>query len=87
MHFTEYILAIEVNEKNHTDRLKTIEEREKKTKEYFVKLLELILMQKSLTLVKLVKCTITLLNQLKKFKRYNFKSKCLRHNAKKYCHY
>ena len=52
--------------KNHTDRLKTIEEREKKTKEYFVKLLELILMQKSLILVKLVKCTITLLNQLKK---------------------
>ena len=66
MHFTEYILAIKVNEKNHTDRLKTIEEREKKTKEYFVKLLELILMQKSLILVKLVKCTITLLNQLKK---------------------
>lgn len=87
MHFTEYILAIKVNEKNHTDRLKTIEEREKKIKEYFVKLLELILMQKSLILVKLVKCTITLLNQLKKFKRYNFKSKCLRHNAKKYCHY
>ena len=87
MHFTEYILAIKVNEKNHTDRLKTIEEREKKTKEYFVKLLELILMQKSLILVKLVKCTITLLNQLKKFKRYNFKSKCLRHIAKKYCHY
>ena len=66
MHFTEYILAIKVNEKNHTDRLKTIEEREKKTKEYFVKLLELILMQKNLILVKLVKCTITLLNQLKK---------------------
>ena len=66
MHFAEYILVIEVNEKNHTDRLKTIEEREKKTKEYFVKLLELILMQKNLILVKLVKCTITLLNQLKK---------------------
>ena len=31
LHFTEYILAIEVNGKNHTDRLKTIEEREKKT--------------------------------------------------------
>ena len=34
MYFTEYKLAIEVNEKYHTDRLKTKEEREKKTKEY-----------------------------------------------------
>ena len=34
MCFTEHKLAIEVYEKDRTDRLKTKEEREKKTKEY-----------------------------------------------------
>ena len=68
LHFLEHELAIEVDEKGHTDRDEKKEnEREEKIKKNLdVNLLELILMQKIMIfLLRLVKYKITLLNQLK----------------------
>ena len=71
MYFPELKLAIEVDEKGHTDRDEEKEnEREEKIKKNLdVNLLELVFMQKIMIfLLILVKKRVTLLNQIKKLK-------------------
>ena len=71
MYFPELKLAIEVDEKGHTDRDEEKEnEREEKIKKNLdVNLLELVFMQKIMIfLLRLVKKRVTLLNQIKKLK-------------------
>ena len=71
MYFPELKVAIEVDEKGHTDRDEEKEnEREEKIKKNLdVNLLELVFMQKIMIfLLRLVKKRVTLLNQIKKLK-------------------
>ena len=71
MYFPELKLAIEVDEKGHTDRdeEKENERKEKIKKNLDVNLLELVFMQKIMIfLLRLVKKRVTLLNQIKKLK-------------------
>ena len=71
MYFPELKLAIEVDEKGHTDRDEEKEnEREEKIKKNLdVNLSELVFMQKIMIfLLRLVKKRVTLLNQIKKLK-------------------
>ena len=71
MYFPELKLAIEVDEKGHTDRDEEKEnEREEKIKKNLdVNLLELVFMQKIMIfLLRLVKKRVTLLNQINKLK-------------------
>ena len=69
LYFPEHKLAIEVDEKVHTDRdekkKKRMKEKKKEKNNLHVNLLELILMQKILIFVlRLVKYMFTMLNQI-----------------------
>ena len=68
LNFPEHKLAIEIDEKGHTDRdekKKKMKEKKKEKNNLHVNLLELILMQKIMIFVlRLVKYMLTLLNQM-----------------------